>query len=46
VRRATVAQSGRASASRADVFPDIRVQILNLDEGPGGGAQYLKKITK
>ena len=34
---ATVAQSGRASASRADVQPDVRVQILNQDESPGGG---------
>ena len=37
--KATVAQSGRAPASRAGVQPDIRVQTLNQDESPGGGAQ-------
>ena len=34
---ATVAQLGRASASRADVLADVRVQKLNQDGSPGSG---------
>lgn len=44
---ATVAQPGRAFASRANVLADVRVQTLNLDASPGGGVfnSTLKKIS-
>jgi len=33
----SLAQPGRAFASRANVQPDVRVQILDSEESPGGG---------